>query len=199
MESGSYHRQRRQVNFGWNDGRRTTALELTVLAEKPINIRRGAGKSMTDPVNATPPLGVLASQRRIHWHVFFTHFPISLFGTAFGFQILHLFMAPVCFELATNVALLGGTVMLMPTVLTGWSEWKARYHSAKGLIFRRKILTAYGMAALSLSLVIWRIAALGIFEEAAESPAHWIYLAGNTGLILGAIVEGYYGGRLNHK
>lgn len=154
---------------------------------------------MTDPVNTASPSGVPALHRRMHWHVFLTHFPISLFGTAFGFQILHLFMAPVCFELATNVALLGGTVMLMPTILTGWSEWKKRYHGAKGLIFRRKILTAYGMAALSLPLVIWRIAALGIFEEAPESPGHWIYLAGNTCLILGAIIEGYYGGRLNHR
>jgi uncharacterized membrane protein len=154
---------------------------------------------MAEPVIAAPQPSVDAPRRRIHWHVFLTHFPISLFGTAFGFQILHLFVAPVCFELATNVALLGGTVMLMPTAWTGWSEWKTRYHSAKGLIFRRKIPTAFGMAALSLTLVIWRITALGLFEEAPESPAHWIYLAGNTCLILGSVVEGYYGGRLNHR
>jgi hypothetical protein len=28
---------------------------------------------------------------------------------------------------------------------------------------------------------------------------HWIYLAGNTLLILGTLAEGYYGGRLNHR
>ena len=154
---------------------------------------------MADPVNAAPQPSVAPPQRRIHWHVFFTHFPISLFGAAFGFQVLHLFMAPVCFELATNVALLGGAVMLMPTILTGWTEWKARYRGAKGLIFRRKIPTAFAMAVLSIPLVIWRITALGLFEEAPESPQHLIYLAGNTCLILGAIVEGYYGGRLNHR
>jgi hypothetical protein len=32
-----------------------------------------------------------------------------------------------------------------------------------------------------------------------NSPGHWIYLAGNTLLIFGAIVEGYYGGRLSHR
>jgi hypothetical protein len=58
---------------------------------------------------------------------------------------------------------------------------------------------ALGMAALSLPLVVWRIAALGLFEEAPDSPQHWIFLAGNTLLILGAVVEGYYGGRLNHR
>jgi len=154
---------------------------------------------MAEQVKATPESSGAPPRRRIHWHVFFTHFPISLFGTAFGFQILHLFIAPLCFELATNMALLGGTIMLMPAVLTGWSEWKTRYHGAEGLIFRRKIRTAIGMAVLSIVLIVWRSAALGLFEEAPQSPAHWIYLAGNTGLILGAIVEGYYGGRLNHR
>jgi uncharacterized membrane protein len=154
---------------------------------------------MPEQVETTPRPGSPASHRRNHWHVLFTHFPISLFGTAFVFQVLHLFMAPVCFELATNVTLLGGTVLLIPTILTGWSEWRRRYHGASGLIFRVKVRTALAMAALSIPLVIWRIAALGLFEEALESPGHWIYLAGNTALIMGAIVEGYYGGRLNHR
>ena len=155
---------------------------------------------MTDkPVLPIPQAAVVLPKRRIHWHVFLTHFPISLFGGAFGFQILHLFMAPSCFELATNVALIGGTVMLLPTVATGWSEWKAHYHGAKGLIFRRKITIAAGMTALSLPLVVWRIAALGLFQEARQSPGHWIYLIGNTFLILGAVLEGYFGGRLSHR
>jgi uncharacterized membrane protein len=154
---------------------------------------------MAVPTDALPQPGGAGPHRRIHWHVFLSHFPISLFGTAFGFQVLHLFVAPACFELATNVALLAGTVMLMPTILAGWSEWRTHYHGFNGPIFRRKILTAAGMAALSLPLVVWRIAALGLFEEAPASPQHWIYLAGNTCLIVGAIVEGAFGGRLNHR
>lgn len=154
---------------------------------------------MATPANAPHPPGPAGPRRRLHWHVFLSHFPISLFGTAFGFQILHLFVAPACFELATNVTLLAGTVMLGPTIGAGWREWKTRYHGAAGLIFRRKISVAIAMAALSLPLVLWRIAALGLFEEAPASPAHWIYLAGNALLILGAIVEGAYGGRLNHR
>jgi hypothetical protein len=154
---------------------------------------------MDEPVHPMPPPGVVLAKRRIHWHVYLTHFPISLFSGAFGFQVLHLFMAPACFELATNVALIGGTAMLLPAIATGWSEWKTHYHGAKGLIFKRKITTAFGMAALSLPLIVWRIAALGLFEEAPQSPGHWIYLAGNTFLILGAVLEGYYGGRLNHR
>ena len=159
----------------------------------------GKAQKMAEPSNPAQQAPTEVPHRRIHWHVLFTHFPISLFGTAFTFQILHLIMAPVCFELATNMCLLGGTVLLMPTVGTGWSEWKTRYHGAKGLIFRRKIPIAFGMAALSLPLVVWRIAALGLFEEAPKSPGHWIYLGANTLLIIGAIAEGYYGGRLNHR
>jgi uncharacterized membrane protein len=153
----------------------------------------------TGPASATPPQPGPARGRRIHWHVFLTHFPISLFGAAFAFQILHLFMAPLCFEIATNVTLLGGAAMLVPTVLTGLAEWKGHYGGGRGPIFKRKITTGFVMLALSIPLVVWRITALGLFEEAPESPWHWIYLAGNTGLILGAILEGYYGGRLSHR
>jgi uncharacterized membrane protein len=154
---------------------------------------------MAETGNTTQPAAGSSSQRRIHWHVFLTHFPISFFGAAFLFQVLHLFLAPVCFELATNVMLLGGTIMLAPTIVSGYMEWRGRYHRAKGLIFRRKIRTAVAMAGLSLPLTVWRIAALGLFHEARESPGHWIYLGGNVLLIMGAIVEGYYGGRLSHR
>jgi len=156
----------------------------------------GDGTGGPGPAPQTAAAGV--ARRRIHWHVPFTHFPISFFGAAFLFQVLHLFMAPLCFELATNVMLLGGTIMLAPTIWTGYMEWHGRYHRARGTIFSRKIRTAMALAALSLPLVVWRILALGLFQEARESPGHWIYLAGNGGLILGAIVEGYYGGRLTH-
>jgi len=153
---------------------------------------------MPDNVSAPPAVNALPKYR-IHWHVLMTHFPLSFFGAAFGFQILHLFLAPACFELATNIMLIGGALMLLPTVVSGWAEWKTHFHGAKVLIFRRKIQTAVGLLVLSLPLVIWRIAALGLFEEAPESPGHWVFLAGTTLLILGAIREGYYGGRLNHR
>jgi uncharacterized membrane protein len=154
---------------------------------------------MDGRVPIMPQPGVVLPKYRIHWHVYLTHFPISLFGGAFGFQVLHLFMAPACFELATNVALIGGTAALLPAIITGWLEWKTHYDGAKGLIFKRKIMTAFGMAAVSLPLVVWRVADLGLFQEARQSPAHWVYLAGNTILITGAVLEGYYGGRLNHR
>lgn len=154
---------------------------------------------MEELVKTSPPPAATAPKHRMHWHVIFTHFPISFFSGSFGFQILHLFMAPACFELATNVALVGGVVSLAPTIWTGWSEWKNHYHRAKGLIFQRKIRIAVGLVVIGISLVVWRVAGYGLFAEARESPAHWIYLAGNTILILGAVLEGHHGGRLTHR
>lgn len=146
----------------------------------------------------TPPKRTVAKYK-IHWHVMFTHFPIALFGVAFGFQVLHFFIAPACFELATNVALITGAVFMIPTTWTGWITWKSSYKGARVLIFNRKITISFIILGVSVILATWRVAFLGFFEEAHYSPEHWIYLAGNTVLILGAAAEGYYGGKLNHR
>jgi len=135
----------------------------------------------------------------VHWHVFIIHFPISFFVAAFGFQILHLFTRPVCFEDATNVALIAGSVVLIPTTWSGWWTWKTRYHGAHVFIFQRKIMIAFIMQGLSLALAIWRVGFTGAFENDHTSMAHWTYLFGNTLLMIGASAEGYYGGRLNHR
>jgi uncharacterized membrane protein len=136
---------------------------------------------------------------KIHWHVVFIHFPISFFMTAFGFQILHLFMAPICFELATNIVLSAAAAMMIPTVWSGCASWKKNYNGAKGRLFQRKIAIGFGMLFFSVLLVSWRTISFGFFAQAAEAPQHWIYLVGNTALIVGAIAEGSYGGRLNHR
>lgn len=150
-------------------------------------------------MNVSTPPGRTVVRYKIHWHVLLVHFPISLFGVTFGFQVLHLFIAPACFELATNVALIAGAAMMVPTTWTGWSTWKGHYKGAKVLLFQRKITISFAMLTLSVPLVVWRIVSLGLFEEAPMSPQHWIYLAGNALLIAGAAAEGYYGGRLNHR
>jgi len=145
--------------------------------------------------------GRTAARYKTHWHVLFTHFPVSLFGAAFGFQILHLFPTYLsgCFEVATTVSLIGATVMMIPTILTGWFTWKNQYKGARVLIFQRKIAISYAIMAVSIALVAWRTTQFNAFQDAPESPWHWLYLAGNTVLIMGAVAEGYYGGRLNHR
>jgi len=143
--------------------------------------------------------GALKIWNQVHWHVIVIHFPISFFVAAFGFQILHLFTKPECFENATNVALLAGTVVLIPTTWSGWRTWKTRYHGAHVLLFQRKITIAFVMQGLSFALAVWRLGFTGAFENDHTSAAHWGYLLGNTLLMIGASAEGYYGGRLNHR
>ncbi len=136
---------------------------------------------------------------KIHWHAMLVHFPISFFGVAFGFQVLHFFLAPACLEPATNLALIAGAVAMVPTTWTGWSAWKNSYKRARVLIFQRKITVSFIMLGLSVALVGWRVIALGLFEEHPESIVHWPYMTGNSLLIIGAALEGWYGGRLNHR
>jgi hypothetical protein len=76
---------------------------LTARHEKPILNRPSDTKKMDAPVNAASKLSVAVPKRRIHWHVFLTHFPLSMFGGAFGFQILHLFMAGRIVGIETDV------------------------------------------------------------------------------------------------
>ncbi|MDD5772559.1 MAG: hypothetical protein PHX78_03735 [bacterium] len=134
-----------------------------------------------------------------HWHVFIIHFPISFFVAAFGFQIMHLFTRPECFEEATNVSLIAGTIVMIPAIWSGWHTWKKSYKGAHVPIFQRKIIIAFIMLGLSFGLTIWRVFFIEVFVHSLISPEHWVYLIGNTLLMMGASVEGYYGGRLNHR
>ncbi len=136
---------------------------------------------------------------KIHWHVIFIHFPISFFLGAAGFQLLHLFWLPVCFERASGIALLAGTITMIPTTLSGWASWKKDYKGAKGRIFRIKIRVAFAMLIFSIVLSVWRFVFLSFLYEATLAYEHWPYFFGTMLLFSGACVEGFYGGRLNHR
>ncbi|MDA8431529.1 MAG: hypothetical protein M0Z60_01045 [Nitrospiraceae bacterium] len=133
-----------------------------------------------------------------HWHVYMTHFPLSLFGTAFLFQILHLFTMPECFELSTTVTLALGALSLIPTIFSGWWTWKKQYKSARVPLFRKKIVIAAVLLVASIPLVTWRIGFPEMFFNVRSGISHWLYFAGNGLLIVGATAEGFYGGQLNH-
>ena len=74
---------------------------------------RSAGGMIVQQPQTTTPLVRGTDNRpqkraRVHWHEALTHFPISLFGTALLFQVLHLFMFAKAFELSTTVCVLAG-------------------------------------------------------------------------------------------
>jgi uncharacterized membrane protein len=135
---------------------------------------------------------------RVHWHAALTHFPISFFGAAFLFQVLHLFMFRDAFELSTTVCVLIGAASTVPAIISGWWTWSTQYHGSKARIFRRKIIVAFAMLAISMVLAAWRVA-LYYLGSAAEGVDHYMFFAFSALLIAGAITEGYYGGRLAHR
>ena len=135
---------------------------------------------------------------RVHWHVALTHFPISLFGTAFLFQLLHLFMFQKPFEISTTVCVLAGAASLVPATLSGWLTWKRHYHGAMTRLFRRKIWLAVSMLVVSIPLAVWRLVLYYLGTE-ADGIDHYVFFVLNAFLIAAAIAEGYNGGRLSHK
>ena len=136
---------------------------------------------------------------KIHWHLLLVHFPISLFGVAFLFQILHIIFSPDAFTLATTVVILSGTVVMIPTTISGWSTWKHKYKGANTFLFKRKIITSFTMLAISLTLTTWRFLAYNIFLNEPYVFAHWVFMFGTLLLISGSIIEGFYGGKLTHR
>jgi len=132
---------------------------------------------------------------KIHWHVLFTHFPVSFFMLSSGFMILHLFTHRNCFELATFISLLAGALVLIPTTVSGWLTWKGHYKGMRGKMFLYKIRVALGMIVLSFALILIRV----LFPPPLDPAWVWIYAAGILLLMVGAMVEGFYGGRLNHR
>ncbi len=141
------------------------------------------------------PSGRTILRYKIHWHVVFTHFPIAFFVTSALFMLLHEFTDSSCFELAGLISLIFGTVVMIPTTLTGWFTWKGAYKGAHGQIFTYKSRIAYAMIFLSILASVWQIA----FPAESHTIWHRIYTACIVLLLIGAGAEGFYGGRLNHR
>jgi uncharacterized membrane protein len=136
---------------------------------------------------------------KMHWHVPFTHFPVSFFVGSFGFILLSLFTDTDCFEIAGFIGLAAGAAVMIPTTLTGWVEWKGRYKGFKSKLFINKIRISFAMIGISFALVIYRATFLLENLNILHNVWHAIYFAGVTLLVIGSIAEGHYGARLNHR
>lgn len=132
---------------------------------------------------------------KIHWHVVFTHFPISFFMLSIFFMALHLITGRTCYEQTAFISLLAGTAAMLPTTLSGWLTWKRSYKGMRGKIFLNKIKISIAMIVGSSLLT----AARALVQEGFHEFWLLLYAAGISLLMLGAAAEGYYGGRLNHR
>lgn len=136
---------------------------------------------------------------RLHWHVILTHFPVSGFTGAFLFMALHVITRESCMATASYLTLVAATIVLAPTTFTGWIEWRKTYRSFMNKVFRNKIRVAAGMLPLAIALVVlqtlWPLQSL----DASSTLPHALYFGGLALLMLAAMAEGYWGGRLHHR
>jgi uncharacterized membrane protein len=131
----------------------------------------------------------------IHLHVILTHFPISFFMASAGFIVLHLFTKAACFELSGYLCLIAGVVMTVPTAITGWSTWKSKYKGARTRIFNRKIKLSILMMGVGVLMIFFRAE----FIAGEHTLWHFIFAFGFIALFMASMIEGHYGGRLNHR
>ena len=139
------------------------------------------------------PLSIVYEQ---HWHAELVHFPVSFFVGSALFMVLHLLSSSNrdAYELASFVMLVSGAVVTLPATLTGWLSWRKYYRGARTKLFLYKIRTAFAMVLLSITLVVWHV----IWPPPRDTAWLYAYAVGIFLLFLGTVIEGYYGGRLNH-
>jgi uncharacterized membrane protein len=136
-------------------------------------------------------------QHNIHWHIILTHFPISFITASAGFMVLHIYTYVECFELAGYLSLIAGVLMIIPTTITGWSTWKSKYKGARTKIFTYKIRISYFMIIIGIILILCRDYLIEVKGE--HTVWHYIHGFGFISLFFASMMEGYYGGRLNHR
>jgi len=124
-----------------------------------------------------------------------THFPVSFFMISAGFMVLHLFTDSACFERTAYICLTAGAAVILPTTTTGLLTWKRRYRGTRTMIFLRKLRISWFLLILSFLLVMWR----SLFPTTMHTLWHYLYSGGIFLLVIGVLLEGLYGGRLNHR
>ena len=137
----------------------------------------------------------MVAKHNIHWHVILTHFPISFFTASAGFVALYLIPKTACFELAGYLCLLAGVIMSVPTTITGWSTWKSKYKGARTNIFVNKLYISCFIFAVGTLMIFLR----AYFIEGEHTLWHFVFGFGFVALFSASMMEGYYGGRLNHR
>ena len=141
-------------------------------------------------------LSRLGFKHKLHAHVLFTHFPISFFTASAGFMLLHMFTNTECFESAAFLSLVAAVALTIPTAITGWTTWKSKFKGARTKIFDTKIFLAAFMISLGILLIILRTY---FIERGEHTIWHYLFSFGFVALFYASMMEGYYGGPLNHR
>lgn len=146
--------------------------------------------------SSTTPKG---RKYKLHWHILFTHFPVGTFAGAFLFMALHVVTQNSCYAQAAYVTLIAGLAVLIPTTATGWVTWKRQYKGFENKLFRIKIWTSFAMIPLCAALVAYQTIHPFALLDVTHSRAHLFYFSGVVLLMIGSVVEGFWGARLHHR
>lgn len=156
--------------------------------------------SMEAPTGSQRPLPERPKKKfRMHWHVVLTHFPISAFLGVFVFTSLHLITRNDCYVLGTYVSLVLGAAAMLPLTATGWFTWKRAYKGSRSRLFLMKIWLSAGMIVVSISLAVYQTVHPFHVLDLANELGHVLWLGGALFLVIGAGIEGYFGGQLHHR
>jgi hypothetical protein len=150
-------------------------------------------------MSTTAKQGEALPKYKIHWHVVLIHLPIGFFLATALFSFLFLLIPISCFEIAEIITLALGFLGMIPVICTGWFTWKGKYKGFQGMLFQRKILTAFAMLAVSFFLLATHIFSEYLFHFGTDISWRVIYFLVALLLAFGSGIEGFYGGRLNHK
>jgi len=154
----------------------------------------------TSATGAKPPISDRSDRHafKLHWHVVLTHYPVSAFFGAFLFTALHLVTHNSCFVLAAYVSLLSGAASMVPVTATGWVTWKREYGGSRSTLFLIKIWVSVSMMFVSGGLALYQTADPFRVLDLGNRAGHVLYVAGLVLLMIGAVVEGHWGGKLHH-
>jgi hypothetical protein len=145
------------------------------------------------------PAAPITTKYKLHWHILFTHFPVGTFAGAFLFMTLHVVTQNSCYSQAAYVSLIAGLAVLIPTTATGWYTWRRQYKGFKNRLFRIKIWTSFAMIPLCIGLVAFQTIYPFAVLDVTHSWAHLVYFSGVVLLMIGSVVEGFWGARLHHR
>lgn len=154
---------------------------------------------MEQAASSSRPAAQPSRKYKLHWHILFTHFPIGTFTGALLFMALHLATGKNCYALAAYVILIAGVAVLIPTTATGWFTWKRTYRGSESELFRIKIWTSFVMIPVNLALVAYQTLHPFTLLDVTHSFAHALYFAGVVLLMIGGVIEGFWGARLHHR
>jgi uncharacterized membrane protein len=123
------------------------------------------------------------------------HFPVALFPAAFVSLLIHQLTGLTDWATGAHVMSIIGLLATPVTIVSGFIDWKTRYHGRMSKVFRIKIIGALVLLVLALPAVLMR----HLHPEMSLLPLDGsgrLYLGLLAACLIDCVVIGHYGGKL---